>query len=135
MRDRMPQWTKITLAVFLNLNLAGTTVFAVTTSGDINTDETWSDTVRVTGDVRVLHGVLTILPGTVVKFDTLNDNFVNGLGNPGQIFFMAQEDGAIRAIGTASQPIRFTAAAPVPKPGSWGQVHLTALDNNPYRGF
>jgi hypothetical protein len=107
------------------------TARALTTSGIISTDETWSGTVNVTGDIQVLHGVLTILPGTVVRFDTLNDNFVNGFGSPGQIFFMAEQDGAIKAVGTPAQPILFTTASTHPTRGNWGQVHLTALDNDP----
>jgi hypothetical protein len=117
------------------LFVSGFAAHALTTTGTINADETWSDTVNVTGDVLVLHGVLTILPGTLVRMDTLNDNFVNGFGNPGQIFLLAQQDGAIRAVGTPTQPIRFTSASPHPVRGNWGQVHLTALDNNPVTEF
>ena len=63
-------------------------------SGTISADETWSETIRVTGNVTVADGVkLTINPGTVVKFES--NRWLVGSGE-------------VEALGTATQPIIFT---------------------------
>ena len=63
-------------------------------AGLISADETWSDTIRVTGDVTIAADAeLTIAAGTVVKFDVGRSLNV---------------DGSIVALGTSSQQITFT---------------------------
>lgn len=98
---------------------------APSVSGTLTADTVWSDTVRVTGDVTVAAGVkLTLLPGTVVKFDA--KAFLNVLGT-------------LDAQGTAAAPVAFTSVkddlvgedltgASVGKPadGDWESLYLRA---------
>ncbi len=63
-------------------------------AGGFNSDDTWSGTIQVTGDVTFNSGAkLTIEPGTVVKFDQGRSLDVRGL---------------LDAIATAGEPIIFT---------------------------
>ena len=94
-------------------------------SGTISSDTTWAAGVfRVTNNISISAGAtLTILPGVVVKFDA-------GL--------RLDVSGGLRAVGTAAQPIVFTAfaddafggdsngdgAATSPAPGAWNAVRF-----------
>jgi subtilisin family serine protease len=104
-----------TLDVTADGGYTATVAFTVTTaiptrrvSGDISSDRTWiADwTYRVTDNVIVEPGVvLTIEPGTVVKFDSGKALVVRG---------------TLIADGSADQPIQFTSASNLPGPGDWG---------------
>ncbi|MEZ6135593.1 MAG: CARDB domain-containing protein [Pirellulaceae bacterium] len=96
-------------------------------AGVFGQDDTWSGTIRVTGDVRFDPGAkLTIAPGTVVKFDSGRSLDVRGLLN---------------AIATASEPIVFTSSLDdsvgedltpgevgVPLRGHWEALYLNNGD-------
>ncbi|MFN8533644.1 MAG: caspase family protein [Dehalococcoidia bacterium] len=58
-------------------------------------------------------GVLTLTPGTTIKFD----------GNQG---FYPSNGGRISAIGTPANPITFTSAATSPVPGNWDALFLNS---------
>ena len=62
----MRKWAMKLFLFSSSLWLAAGPASAITTTGQITADETWSGTVTVTGDIAVLGGVLTIQPGTVV---------------------------------------------------------------------
>ena len=101
-------------------------------------DTVWSGNIRVTGDVFVKEGAtLTILPGTVVKFDTIEPKLEEtggrnmlGLDSP---YFPGAElivRGRIIAVGTKDQPITFTSSDRAAKPGSWGAINLLGSNGN-----
>jgi uncharacterized repeat protein (TIGR01451 family) len=95
-------------------------------SGSLTTDETWSGTFVhvIAGNVEVPSGVtLTILPGAVVKFDSLQTMTID-------------VGGTLVAQGTVAQPITFTSIrddsvggdtngdgnASTPAAGDWSQI-------------
>jgi parallel beta-helix repeat protein len=80
------------------LFLAGISIVptqAVTTQDTIRADETWSGAVQITGNLTVIDGILTILPGTQVTFATST------------IMFKIKGNGVLRAMGRADAPITF----------------------------
>jgi len=104
----------------------------------ITEDTVWEGRIRITGDVFVKEGAtLTIRPGTVIRFDTiepkLEDNGgrnMMGLDSP---YFPGAEiivRGRILAVGTADQPIVFTSSDKAAKPGSWGAINLLGSNGN-----
>ncbi|HEY3348124.1 MAG TPA: NosD domain-containing protein [Nitrospirota bacterium] len=104
----------------------------------IDKDTTWSGNIRVTGDVLVKEGAtLTVLPGTFVRFDTIENKLASdgggkllGTSNP---YFPGAEiivRGRILAVGTPDQPITFTSADPQPRPGIWGAINLLGTNGN-----
>ncbi len=92
---------KPAIIVLITLLIPVSNVFSqtMTVSGDINQDTTWSGTVNVVGDVRVMDPYsLTIEPGTTIEFQ-------------GHYFLKIYGD--IQAIGTETDSIVFTASNPV----------------------
>lgn len=90
-------------------------------SGIISTDTTWNpdqcDFYAVTGNILVLEGtVLTIEPGTVIRFAHLKAMTVQG---------------KLVAVGTASSPIVFSSHLATPAKGDWGYILFTdtSVDN------
>jgi hypothetical protein len=98
----------------LVLVLAGSVVRGQTKTGIISSDETWSDTVLIIGLLSVRDAVVTIMPGTKVRFNHSPPAF--GLG--------IRTNGAIQAVGTATQPILFTTADTSVDLGKWGEIDL-----------
>ena len=98
----------------------------ISAGGDITASTTWSGEVTVTGPVTVKGGVLTIEPGTVVKVDTsliirpdtVNDTTIRM--DTSRAGLTVQGQGAIRAVGTAAEPIRFTPSGDTKAKGQWG---------------
>lgn len=101
-----------------NLDFSGNQPDAVlVNAGDVTRTQTWFNRgvpyivdygwVYVSGTGRP---VLTIEPGTTLRFG--NDSGLNA-GVTG-------DAGEIKAIGTAEEPITFTADADEPQPGHWG---------------
>jgi hypothetical protein len=108
--------------------MAAINAFAVTTSGIVSTDETWSDTVTLTGDVICTSGTITIVPGTVVQFATTNDNVQ--YGTAARIFLVIMNNGALNAQGTPDSAVTFTTASSSPAPGAWGKIYIMNLVNS-----
>lgn len=89
----------------------------MTVAGDITTDTVWdADTVRVTGDVAVLHpATLTVAAGASVVFED---------------HYALTVHGRMLAVGTASDPILFTTddpgayAADSTTTGSWAGIRF-----------
>ncbi|PNU19909.1 hypothetical protein C2E25_10200 [Geothermobacter hydrogeniphilus] len=103
-------------------------------------DTVWSGDVLIDGILTVAPGVrLEIRPGTAVRF-TFFDSNGDGLGEH-EIFIQ----GRLLALGTAEQPILFTSAEAVPRPGAWGAINMMASEDDnllrhcvveyAYRGF
>ena len=101
-------------------------------------DTVWSGRIRITGDVYVKEGVtLTILPGTVVRFDTIEPKLEEqggrnmlGLDSP---YFPGAElivRGRLLAVGTKDRPIIFTSSDRAAKPGAWGAINLLGSNGN-----
>ena len=72
---------------------------------------TLKDGITITG---TQHNPLTILPGTIIKFDK---------NQYGQISFLSTPQNII-AVGTENEPIIFTSASATPKAGDWGMVDV-----------
>ena len=89
---------------------------ATNVSGTISTPTTWTLTNSpyiVTGNVTVNSGItLTIEPGVEVKFDGYYQLNVAG--------------GTLKAIGTSTQPIKFTSNKATPAKGDWQYIFLNA---------
>ncbi len=84
--------------VFIHIFISGSSSGqTITVSGNISADTSWTaDTVQVTGDITVLDNVtLTILPGTVVRF---------------QDYYKFSVLGTLIAVGSASDSILFASA-------------------------
>lgn len=99
---------------------------AATHSGSITGNETWSGTVFLTGDVRILPGGnLTILPGTRVECDAGADDQIGGAN--GSRIEIIVDDGILNATGTEESPILFT-SSPLPPniagPRDWYGVRV-----------
>ncbi|MCK4394218.1 right-handed parallel beta-helix repeat-containing protein, partial [Candidatus Bipolaricaulota bacterium] len=94
-------------------------------SGTLQQDKTWSETIRVTGDVYVPPGcTLTILPGTVIRFAVRSDSVNHSLGQfncPAPKAELIVE-GTLKAQGTETKPILFTSDSATPSPGDWGGI-------------
>ena len=73
-----------------------------TSSGTVQSDESWSDTVALRGDIRVPAGVtLTIQPGTTILVPPLHDSTYGGAA-PSKTELVIS--GNLRALGTDSAP-------------------------------
>ncbi|MBL0380143.1 MAG: right-handed parallel beta-helix repeat-containing protein [Desulfofustis sp. PB-SRB1] len=79
-----------------------------TSSGTVQSDESWSDTVALRGDIRVPAGVtLTIQPGTTILVPPLHDSTYGGAA-PSKTELVIS--GNLRALGTDSAPITFVSS-------------------------
>lgn len=104
----------------------------------IDKNTVWEGRVHVTGDVLVKEGAtLTVMPGTVVRFDTIapkldKDGGRNMFSTDSPYFPSAEiiVKGRIYAVGTADEPITFTSADKAARPGSWGAISLLGSNGN-----
>jgi len=81
--------------------------------------ETWSGEIRVRGSVVVPKGaILTILPGTVVRFEKID---VDGDGIGDSELYV---EGTLVAEGTVERPILFTSAEEAPAPRDWKYLFI-----------
>jgi parallel beta-helix repeat protein len=106
-----------------------------------NSDQTWSGKIIIDGVVQFSpEAKLTIMPGTVIMF-TKNDTDGDGIGE-NEVYIQ----GGLKAVGTKDNPIVFTSAEKVKRPGDWGAVNIMVSDKKPneledcvieygYRGF
>ncbi len=86
---------------------------------EIHQDTVWQGAVRIDGTVKVFKGAtLTILPGTDIAF-ARRDADGDGLGDGTLIV-----EGALQAVGSRRQPIRFRSDAPDPRPGDWLEIRI-----------
>jgi hypothetical protein len=105
------------LPIISGNSVSGNSGFSgVAMAGIIGQTMTWPATyalpLRVAADVTVLNGVeLTVEPGVEVSFNSGSGLMVNG---------------ALRAVGTATQPITFTTSAPSPAAGQWKGIYIEA---------
>ncbi len=98
---------------------------AITLSGEITGNETWSGTVQLTGDVTVIEpGKLTILAGTRIECATQMDDSAGGR-NTSRIELIVNW-GSLEAVGTETEPILFTSASPNPERGDWYGLRITS---------
>ena len=88
-------------------------------NAEILVDTTWSGRIVIDGQVKVYKGAtLTIAPGSEIAF-LRRDHDKDGLGDGTLIV-----EGSLRALGTATQPIRFRSAAVAPQPGDWLEIRV-----------
>ena len=100
-----------------------TALFAEPCSGNILSDTTWTGNVDIEGDVVVQCGaVLTIQPGTNIRFSANSSTFDDSLGNDGLCDLIVL--GGIKAVGghSAADSIVFTSNSMSPAPGNWGII-------------
>ena len=126
-------------------------VNAQTTSGTISSNETWSDTVRVTGDINIPDGVtLTIEPGTVIFMAAHEDD--QGIGYGGgpidpitwqhepvddRSHISFNVHGTLEATGTPDRLIWFTSTATIddtrePTKHDWDAIGVSGTANLEY---
>lgn len=104
------------------------TVSNTTRGGSILADEVWSGEILVTEHIIVPEGVvLTIEPGTVVKFE-----HYRGYKELWRKTGLSVEGGTLKAIGTPKKQIWFTSDALDPINGDWWGVSLTNTYNSEF---
>ena len=109
------------LAVFFLSFLPGT-VSAVTTSGTLTDDETWSGDILITGDVTVPSGItLTVEPGTTVRAQALSDDQAGGV-DAFRVELIIE--GTLSAVGTDTAPIVFTSTSASPAKSDWYGIRV-----------
>lgn len=100
------------LALWLGVPLSG---LALTVNGSLTADTTWSvsqSPILLQGNVTLdQDALLTIEPGVEIRME------------PSASFTLQR--GAVRAIGTQSQPIVITSSKANPAPGDWGVWRFT----------
>jgi parallel beta-helix repeat protein len=100
----------------------------------IEEDTTWSGEITVTGDVYVPPGVtLTILPGTTVKFQRIDEQSGRNLfGNDTPYYPQAELiiRGRLIAQGTRDNIILFTSAERNASIADWGAINLLGSDDS-----
>jgi len=102
-----------------------TTIFvlnnAPTTSGHLSSDEIWSGTINIKGDIIIPEGIgLTIKPGTVINIPPFQD--FTGLNHHSQTEIIV--NGVLIAMGTEEDRILFTSSTEN-IPGSWRGIKIT----------
>ena len=97
---------------------------SATTSGTLLTNETWSGTVTLTGDVTVpSHLTLTIEPGTEVVFPVKSDDQAGGEDAELTELII---NGSLSAVGSSGNEIQFRSGTLlVPEKGDWGGIRAT----------
>lgn len=116
----------------------GETVYEDTSvSGTVTANQTWRGTIDITGDVVIEDGAtVTIDPGTQVRFAAGADDQEGGGTTPitdppfpndpaiapSQISSISVSGGALRAVGTETEPIVFTSASTTPAWGDWHSI-------------
>lgn len=96
--------------------------YAQTVSGVLESDENWSGTVVLEGDVSVPAGVtLTIAPGTIIKCQPLQDTSQSSY--TGHVELLV-DGGILVAAGTSQAPVQFLSNADIPEPGDWGGIQV-----------
>ncbi len=82
-------------------------------------DTVWSGDILIDGILTVAAGAtLEIRPGSRVRFTRFDSND-DGIGEH-EIFAQGQ----IRAVGSVDQPVLFTSAETIPRPGDWGAINM-----------
>jgi hypothetical protein len=140
------------ICIYCGLTLASASlVNAQTTSGTIQSNESWSDTVRVTGDINIPEGVtLTIEPGTVILVAAHEDDQGTGYGGgpidpitwqhepvDDRSHISISVGGTLEATGTPDQPIWFTSTATIgdlqePTKHDWDSISVSGTANLKY---
>lgn len=106
-------------------------------SGGVYSNEIWKGTIEITGDITINSpAVVTIMPGTTVRFAAGSDDQAGG-GNtpivdpyfphdpaipPSGMSGIAIYGGTLVAVGTPDNKIVFTSSATNPKPGDWHSI-------------
>jgi hypothetical protein len=115
---------------------------ALTTSGLIDSDETWSGEVHVSGDITLTEGVtLTIEPGTMVYLASNSDDQQNGREHFDE--YISEHDdpvgsaewdqnaitidgrgGVLHVVGTADEPIVFQPEGSSTSSAQWDGIYI-----------
>lgn len=116
--------------IVINGGGGGTTGQTITVSGRINADTTFrkANTYILKGLVYIVgNHTLTIEPGTVIK---------GSFSGADVAALIITRGSKINAVGTATEPIIFTSAAPNPQSGDWGGIVICgkASINTSYNG-
>ena len=107
--------------------------------GTVESDETWTGEILITGDIWIPEGVtLTVAAGTIVRFTAQSDVLMQGgfddRAIPERIYFPNDPPaipanmivigvaGTLRAEGTEESPILFTSDSPKPSVIDWQNI-------------
>lgn len=107
-----------------------------TRSGSVYSNEVWKGMVDITGDVTIYSGVVTIEPGTTVRFAAGSDDQAGGSPTPisdppfpsdpavahSQISSIDLFGGTLYAVGTADNKILFTSSGTSPEASDWDAI-------------
>jgi len=98
------------------------TTWTTSFSGTVSSNTTWSQNIRLFGDVTVNSGVtLTISPGVTIFFAANSDDRASGAWtNKTEIIVK----GTLYAVGTRAQPIYFTSDASTKAKENWGRIYI-----------
>ena len=100
----------------------------------IDKDTIWQGKVLIKGDVEIAKGAtLTIMPGTVVRFQKIEEFGPEKLSLDKLNHFPRAEliiKGHLYAQGTPNNKITFTSAEENPHPGDWGSINLLGSVDN-----
>ncbi len=114
------------LAVFF-IFLCVSNITAQTTSGTLTTDETWSGSILITGDVTVPDAIsLTIMPGTLVEFTAISDDTSGGADSSRCELIV---EGILTADGESGNEIIFTSNDAEPEPNDWYGIRFVDPDD------
>lgn len=98
----------------------------------VERDTAWRGEVRVDGVVHVRKGAtLTLAPGTKVRFSSRSFPPPKGGGEHDAFTGSGiRVEGRIEAAGTEEEPILFTSASAVAKPGDWDKLYFSFSEGN-----
>ncbi len=102
-------WFMVSLLLLVNWWTAAP-CYALTGSGSLTEDETWSGLIEIAGDVTVPAGfTLTIKQGSLIRFPTNAGLHIHG---------------RLNVTGTDKDPITFTSSSTSPGRGSWSGIYF-----------
>ncbi|MBD3268425.1 hypothetical protein GF373_17295 [bacterium] len=111
------------VCVFCIILFTATPVCTQSVSGVLASDETWSGTVSLLGDITVPEGItLNILPGTRIECEPRIDIEVSG-EETSMIEFIV-DGGTLNAEGTEAEPIVFTSGSSSPERSHWYGIRI-----------
>lgn len=107
---------------------------AVLEKGTLKANTTWRDEVVLKGDIEVPVGVtLTVMPGTVVKFEKIKPSGPEKINLDKTHNFKRAElivKGRLLAQGSKDKMITFTSASGSPAPDDWGAINFINSGGN-----
>lgn len=108
-------FTSCSLSEDDNVTIIGGEVSAQNLAGNLTTDLTLSS-----GIAHNLIGALFVKDGATLTIEA--GTSINALAGGTDVYILVERGGKIIANGTATNPIKFSSSATIPKPGDWGGI-------------